>query len=126
MSNELDGIDVTVNVDPVSLTVNGDRALLEQVLINIVQNAIDALSDTTDKALTLEARLSYGKVCIEICDNGPGIDAETMPQVFVPFFTTRRQGSGIGLSLCRQIMSAHGGEIVLANAERGTCVTLRF
>ncbi len=126
MSKELDGIDVTVSVQPVSLTVNGDRALLEQVLINIVQNAIDAMCESTDKALTFRASLNYGKVCIELRDTGPGICAETLPQVFVPFFTTRRQGSGIGLSLCRQIMSAHGGEIVLANDERGARVTLRF
>jgi signal transduction histidine kinase len=61
-----------------------------------------------------------------VTDNGPGIEADVADQVFVPFFTTRRDGSGIGLSLCRQIMTAHGGEIVLTSDAGGTVARLVF
>ena len=63
---------------------------------------------------------------IEIADNGAGIDADLIDQVFVPFYTTKREGSGIGLSLCRQIVTAHGGDIALESDESGTTVRLIF
>jgi len=126
MGSELGGVETTVDVQPDSLTVNADSALLDQVLINIVQNAIDAMRTSAVRKLSLVAGLDYGKVCISVRDTGKGIDDDALSQVFVPFFTTRRDGNGIGLSLCRQIMTAHGGEIVLASNDAGTEVTLRF
>jgi len=65
-------------------------------------------------------------VVISVSDNGAGIDDETIGQVFVPFFTTKREGSGIGLSLCRQIMTAHGGDIAVVTGDEGTTISLVF
>lgn len=126
MGEELAGVETTVDVQPDSLTLNGDPALLDQVLINLVQNAIEAMQGSAVRKLSLQAGLDYGKVCIRVSDTGKGIDSDALSQVFVPFFTTRRDGNGIGLSLCRQIMTAHGGEIVLASSDDGTEVSLRF
>lgn len=126
MAAELDGVDIEVNVSPESLEVAADSALLDQVLVNIVKNARDAIQEVTSPRITLSGRLDFGRTIICITDNGPGLDAETIDQVFVPFFTTKREGSGIGLSLCRQIMTAHGGEIAVESDERGTSVNLVF
>jgi nitrogen fixation/metabolism regulation signal transduction histidine kinase len=122
----LEGVDVRVDVTPASLSVRADRTLLDQVLVNVVKNALEAFGETAVPRLELSARLEFGRVVITISDSGPGIDADTIDQVFVPFFTTRRQGSGIGLSLCRQIMTAHGGEIALESDAGGTRVKLIF
>ena len=126
MAAELDGVDVEVSVAPNSLEVTADSALLDQVLVNIVKNARDAIADVESPHIRLSGRLGFGRTIIGIKDNGPGIDAETIDQVFVPFFTTKRDGSGIGLSLCRQIMTAHGGEIAVESDQTGTSVRLVF
>ena len=76
--------------------------------------------------LQLSGWLNSGKVLIRVRDNGPGLPPEALDQVFNPFFTTKRGGSGIGLSLSRQIMTAHGGEIVLESDVNGTTVSLLF
>jgi signal transduction histidine kinase len=123
---ELAGIDTRVDVVPSSLTVRADRALLEQVLVNLVKNAVEALAGNMAPQLHLSGRLEFGKVLIRVRDNGPGISPEEQEQVFIPFFTTKREGSGIGLSLSRQIMTAHGGDIVFASGPSGTTVSLVF
>ena len=98
---------------PVSaLIVQADPDLLEQVIINLVKNAMDALRDTPDAAVAVQAGIQDGgKTFIRIADNGPGITPEIMDQIFVPFYTTKKDGSGIGLSLSRQIMRLHKGTI---------------
>jgi nitrogen fixation/metabolism regulation signal transduction histidine kinase len=126
LSNELENVTVHVNVRPESLTVTADPRLLDQVLLNLLSNALDALQDTSLPEIRLDAALDAGRVVIRVADNGQGIPENVRDQVFVPFFTTRREGSGIGLSLCRQIMSAHGGEIALGKADKGTVAMLRF
>lgn len=123
---ELRDVTVSVDVVPESLEVAADRALLDQVLVNIVKNALDAVREPGNGRIELRGRLRLGKTVISVRDNGPGIDAETLTQVFVPFFTTKRDGSGIGLSLCRQIMTAHGGEIAVVSDGDGTIVSLVF
>ena len=70
--------------------------------------------------------MDFGRVILRVSDNGPGIAEETMEQIFVPFFTTKWDGSGIGLSLSRQIMTAHRGEIVVESDSTGTVVSLLF
>ncbi|MEO0425339.1 MAG: ATP-binding protein [Pseudomonadota bacterium] len=124
--DKLRGVDVQLSVTPESLQVNADPQLLDQVLINLLKNATDALAGVDSPKLQLTARLHHGRVIIEVTDNGPGISKEVLEQIFVPFFTTKREGSGIGLSLSRQIMSAHGGAISVSSGERGTQVTLAF
>lgn len=100
----------TILKDP-QLEVMADTNLLEQVLINLMVNAIDAVKDVSSPLITLSAYNDNGKITIRVADNGPGIDAETMDKIFIPFFSTKKTGSGIGLSLCKQIMLLHKGTI---------------
>jgi nitrogen fixation/metabolism regulation signal transduction histidine kinase len=123
---ELKDVEVSADVVPESLEVSADRALLDQVLVNVVKNALDAVRESGHGRIALRGRQQLGRTVISVCDNGTGIDAETLTQVFVPFFTTKREGSGIGLSLCRQIMTAHGGEIAIVSDGDGTTVSLIF
>jgi len=126
LSNELQSVNFTVDVVPPSLEVQVDSQLLDQVLLNLVRNAIDAMHEKDSPQLNLSGELDYGRVAIKVTDNGPGIADEAIEQIFVPFFTTKRNGSGIGLSLCRQIMTAHGGDIFVNSDPDGTIVSLVF
>lgn len=126
MSDELTGVQVTIDVSPETLELTADVDLLDQVLINLVRNSLDAMKGTELPQLEMRGRLSFGRILISVRDNGHGIDAETIEQIFVPFFTTKREGSGIGLSLSRQIMSAHGGEIAVESDTNGTIARLIF
>lgn len=126
METELNGVGLEIDVVPESLTVHADRQLLDQVLVNLVKNAAEAIREDDSPELRLSGKLDFGRVLIRVEDNGPGIPDEAMDQVFIPFFTTKRDGSGIGLSLSRQIMTAHSGEIVVECDGDGTTVSLLF
>lgn len=126
LRGELETVDLTINVHPDTLHVRADRALLDQVLINLVRNAAQALHAVERKKLTLSGKLDYGRVLIQVIDNGPGIPEALKDQIFIPFFTTKRDGSGIGLSLSRQIMTAHGGEIAAMGDGDSTVMSLLF
>ena len=126
MGNELQDVRVDIDVTPETLAMQADPQLLDQVLLNLVRNAADALRERSDPQLSLTARLDFGRVLINVKDNGPGIPEDARDQIFVPFFTTKRDGSGIGLSLSRQIMTAHGGEIGVESDHEGTTVSLVF
>lgn len=126
MKPTLENIDITVEVTPESLQVAADRQLIEQVLINLLRNAADALRDRPQPSIRIVADLDLGRTVIRVADNGPGIADDDLDQVFIPFFTTKRDGSGIGLSLCRQIMSAHGGELALSSDGNGTTAKMVF
>jgi two-component system, NtrC family, nitrogen regulation sensor histidine kinase NtrY len=105
-------INLSVRVDPESLAVMADKQLIEQVLINLVMNSIQALDDQKSRQIILSAFMDHaGRVWIQVSDNGSGISEEISDKIFVPFFTTREKGSGIGLSLSRQIMRMHSGMI---------------
>lgn len=93
------------------ITVDADEELLSQVLINLLKNAIEALDEQDNGEITLAVKQSGNTTLIEITDNGPGIPYDLQEDIFVPFFTTKSQGSGIGLSLSRQIIRMHGGEL---------------
>ena len=122
----MEQVQIAVTVAPESLEIFADRQLIDQVLINLVKNAGDALADNNDAHIELSGKLDLGRVIISVGDNGPGIPVEDVDQVFIPFFTTKRDGSGIGLSLSRQIMTAHNGEIALETGEAGTTFRLVF
>ena len=122
----LRGIETEVEVRPASLTVSADRELVDQVLINLLKNAIDAVAESPAPRVTLRAGMDFGRTVIDVRDNGEGIPESVRDQIFIPFFTTKRDGSGIGLSLSRQIMSAHGGELVAESDETGTRFRLIF
>jgi len=101
-----------INLFPSHLTVHADPALMEQVFINLLKNSIEAMENVPDARITLKAHEGRdGKVFIEVIDNGPGIQEEFLNQIFVPFFSTKKEGSGIGLSISRQIIRMHGGTI---------------
>ncbi|MEK6783631.1 MAG: ATP-binding protein [Bacteroidota bacterium] len=109
------------------LTIQVDEEMIEQVLINLLKNAIEALGDRANAKLELLGKYSDSAVLIEVSDNGPGIIKEAVNRVFVPFFTTKKTGSGIGLALSRQIMQLHSGLItVTSEPEIRTTFTLKF
>jgi two-component system nitrogen regulation sensor histidine kinase NtrY len=117
----------TILKDP-DLSLEADTNLVEQVLINLVVNAIEALKDRPEPRIVLSATLaSNNKVIIRVADNGPGMSPELMDKIFIPFFSTKKSGSGIGLSLCKQIMMLHKGNIQVQSAEgEGTAFLLSF
>ncbi|HEY3949381.1 sensor histidine kinase [Phenylobacterium sp.] len=98
-------------VQPAWLTLEADPDLLEQAAINLVKNAIDAVRDRPDGRVRLSLALEEDQVVLSVADNGPGLPSGDPEGVFVPFFTTKPGGSGIGLSLARQIALSHGGRL---------------
>ena len=115
-------------VEPETLELTADLELIEQVLINLLFNAIHAVQDRSDARIGLSAQNDErGQIIIQITDNGPGIIEEAQEKIFIPFYTTKKEGSGIGLSLSRQIMRLHRGSItVRSNPNIETTFTLRF
>ncbi len=100
------------------IEVSVDEARLKEVLFNLLQNALEAMSPQGGE-LTLELKSTPQKVIISIRDTGPGIPKEVLPQLFTPFFTTKRRGTGLGLSISLKIIKAHGGRIYARNYEKG-------
>jgi nitrogen fixation/metabolism regulation signal transduction histidine kinase len=114
------GIELTSNITPQALDIFVDADMAEQILINLLQNAAQALSHIPSAKVDLSAFLNIrGHVVIEVADNGKGIDSDNVQQIFVPFFTTKKDGSGVGLALTRQVMLAHNGKISVRNNEQG-------
>lgn len=116
------------NISPQNLDLTTDPELLEQVLINIIKNAVEAIQDQTQKEISIKTYLNLrGKPVIEITDNGRGIKKEILEKLFIPFFTTKQNGSGIGLSLSKQIVRMLGGNIkVNSGSETGTTFIINF
>lgn len=121
-------ISINSRVEPQTLEVTADPELIEQVLINLLRNAAEALIDRQRGVVTLTGRIGeQGRILIEVADNGPGISKEVQERIFIPFFTTKPNGSGIGLSLSRQIMRLHRGTILVSSTlNTGSTFTLRF
>ena len=117
----------TILKDP-DLTLEADTNLLEQVLINLVVNAIEAVKEKNHPRIVLSAYLSNNrKAIIKVADNGSGMPAEIIEKIFIPFFSTKKSGSGIGLSLCKQIMMLHKGNIHVQSRDgEGTAFLLQF
>lgn len=122
------GITILLTVAPQGLQMRADSDLLEQALINLIRNARDALEDSDKKEIAVRATVN-ARNHVEICvtDTGPGMAPDVAEKIFVPFFTTKENGAGIGLSFSRQIMLAHKGTIDLDTVEgEGTTFFLRF
>jgi signal transduction histidine kinase len=120
-------IQLATHVVPETLEVAMDIELLDQALINLVRNAMEALREEADGKIAISAIEAGGRIVIAVADNGPGIPADQREKVFVPFFTTKRQGSGIGLTLVRQIAIVHGATVSISDtAGGGTTISLRF
>jgi two-component system, NtrC family, nitrogen regulation sensor histidine kinase NtrY len=121
------GIAVSIQLSSNDLVLQADKTMIEQVLINLIKNAIQAFDNQPERRIFLSAHTNDGHVIVSVRDNGNGIDADAMERIFVPFFTTKKTGSGIGLSLSRQIMRQHGGQItVKSKLGEGTEFLLRF
>ncbi|MEK6155488.1 ATP-binding protein [Flavobacteriaceae bacterium 3-367] len=118
----------TVSCNPVDLEFYGDERQLTQVLVNLSKNALQALRDDANGRIAMVAgSTAQGEKYIELSDNGPGIPVELLDEIFVPFFTTKKEGTGIGLSLSKQIMHLHGGNLEVRSAPfQGTSFVLTF
>jgi len=104
-------------INPDDLLIPMDPNLIEQVLINLIKNAIGAMEGTKKPAILIEANTIAESSFISLTDNGPGIEPELLDEIFVPFFSTKEEGSGIGLSLSRQIMRLHKGSISVQSTQ---------
>ncbi|HCW06944.1 MAG TPA: hypothetical protein DGG95_06225 [Cytophagales bacterium] len=109
------------------LTIQADAEMIEQVLINLIKNAIESLLQNEHGKIELIGTYDGQNVLIQVIDNGPGIIPEAINRIFVPFFTTKKSGSGIGLALSRQIMQMHDGSLTVESEPNvKTVFTLRF
>jgi signal transduction histidine kinase len=104
-------------------SVWGDRVQLQQVILNLILNSVEAMSSVEEGARELSISTEQGEtndILVAVQDSGPGIDPENLKRVFVPFYTTKTTGMGMGLSICRSIIAAHGGRLwAESNRPRG-------
>jgi PAS domain S-box-containing protein len=120
---------ITATVIPDDLTIMADDKLLAQVFINVIKNSVEAFGKSKQgDAISINAEKSPdGRIILTVQDNGPGMDVETVEKIFVPFFTTKESGSGIGLSLSRQIIRIHNGNITCDSTPGiGTTISMIF
>ncbi|WP_255027672.1 sensor histidine kinase [Coprobacter tertius] len=119
--------DIIFSLKSKDISVIGDRAMIEQVLLNLIKNAAESGNKTQQVSIIVEAINSIGFTIIAVSDNGKGIVPEALDKIFIPFYTTKTGGSGIGLNLCKQIMRLHGGSIRVTSKEgKGSRFTLIF
>jgi len=120
-------IELEVILKDPGLMIEVDVNLIEQVLINLVVNALEALKEKQNPRIKLSALQENNRLLIKVADNGIGISAVLLDKIFIPFFSTKKSGSGIGLSLCKQIMLLHKGNIQVQSREgEGTAFILQF
>lgn len=121
-------IELEIVLKETGMQLNADITLIEQVLINLVVNAIEAVKDNEEKRIILSAdRSTHKNILIRVSDSGSGMEPEILDKIFIPFFSTKKNGSGIGLSLCRQIMRLHQGSLhVKSESGEGTVFTMQF
>jgi C4-dicarboxylate-specific signal transduction histidine kinase len=130
---ETENVVFSTHLSPESMVITADREQIEQVLINLIKNAKEALEefDETDKqykSISLIGNTdAKNRPVITVKDNGPGIEKTALDRIFIPFFTTKKKGSGIGLSLSRQILRQHKGTLIAKSEEgKGTEFSLKF
>jgi nitrogen fixation/metabolism regulation signal transduction histidine kinase len=130
MDSELQSSNIIISteVKPEDLKLTADEKLITQVIINLIKNSIESINNTTNGKIQIKVCLSLpSDIIIQVIDNGTGISADRIDKVFIPFYTTKEKGSGIGLSLSRQIMKLHGGIIsVFSRPGEETVFSLRF
>lgn len=114
-------IHFTLTCQPEFIDMDGDENQLSQVLLNLLRNSIQALDGRTDGAIEIYAYRDE-HISIDVTDNGPGIPDELQEKIFIPFFTTKSEGTGIGLSLCRQIIRNHNGHLSILESRPGKTI----
>ena len=118
-----EGVDIEVNIEPEDTMLYADRALMSQVMVNLLKNAVEALSEQenlAERKITIHSTIdAEERIQIEITNNGAAIPAEVAENIFTPFFTTKTDGSGIGLAVSRQILRLHGGSLRLKHNDEG-------
>jgi two-component system nitrogen regulation sensor histidine kinase NtrY len=120
-------IKITASVYPEDISIVADYAQIEQILINLIKNAVEALSEKKNGIIHLKAFYADDSTLVQVEDNGIGISGDIIEDIFVPFYTTKKNGSGIGLSLSKQIMQNHDGTISVNSApNKGSEFTLKF
>lgn len=124
---ENQGITFSFSCKNQKLEIFADEQMITQVMLNLIKNAAQALEDTEDPSITVIATEGLdSKATLSVTDNGPGIPAETADDIFLPFFTTRKMGTGVGLSYSRQVMNMHGGVIEMDSHPGRTVFRLLF
>lgn len=106
--------------------INADKQQIEQVLINLLSNSLNALFNTTSPEISITISQENNRIHLSVSDNGIGVSDEIKDNIFVPYFTTRKDGSGIGLTLSKSIMEAHNGKIIFNSKENKTNFILTF
>ena len=120
-------IELEVILKDPGLMIEVDINLIEQVLINLLINALEAVKEKSNPRIVLSAFQENTKAVIKVSDNGAGVPDELLDRIFIPFFSTKKSGSGIGLSLCKQIMLLHKGSIQVHSKEgEGSAFVLKF
>ena len=120
------GVSWSIEIEPGIDNVLADRVQIQQVLVNLMRNAIEAMADSPKKHISIRARLlGLEQVEISVADSGHGVPDELIGQLFQPFITTKAQGMGLGLSICRTIIEAHGGHISV-ESDNGAGTIFRF
>lgn len=114
------GVNFTFEVYPEQLILNADKGMVEQLLLNLLKNAKEACDTTKDPKIKVKAEKIGDNVRITVSDNGQGIAPEALDKIFIPFYSTKSHGSGIGLSLCRQIVTRHRGKISVDSDQNRT------
>ena len=121
---------IDFELEPALPLVRADRAQLQQMVLSLVRNAVEALADagTTGRRVVVRtSRLPDGRIELSVCDNGPGVAADTVDRLFMPFVTTKTSGTGLGLAISQTIAQAHGGTLAYrANEPAGACFYARF
>lgn len=125
---EQKNIDLEIILREPGLSFEADPSLIEQVLINLIVNAIEAVKEKENPRIILSADAATNKkIILKVADNGSGMPEELLDNIFIPFFSTKKNGSGIGLSLCKQIMMLHKGNIQVQSSEgKGTVFSMQF
>ena len=109
------GVELKLMPIPSNASVQADPKLIEQVLINLVNNSIHALKNIENPTIQLSCSVENNRTIILVWDNGAGIDETIMNKIFIPFYTTKKNGSGIGLSLSKNILKKHGGNLLVTS-----------
>jgi two-component system sensor kinase FixL len=113
------GVEISLIFDPAADLVLVDRLQIQQVLVNLICNAVQAMQDTPRRALCIASLLSGNVVEVSVTDSGAGVSMDVADRLFEPFVTTRRNGTGLGLTICHAIIEAHGGTLSYEPAQDG-------